>query len=498
MLPSAPMSRPPTALLGTRAQEGARRLALRSLDDAVEQATRLLGADDDPQALHDLRVALRKLRTVLRSHRPLLRQSLRRKRVAELRAWVARTGAGRDTEVQLAWLVAQLETLGPRERRGSAWLRARLVEQKRAAYDGLRTEVLPGLLSLLPNLRRKLSHYTVEHDVFGPEPDARFESVTAALLRAQAEAMATALSGVHGPQDEARAHEGRIHGKRLRYLLEPLRDELDEADAQVRALKGLQDLLGELNDVAVRIASFRGFLEALALERAHRLSAAAEGDTEGTPARAAPEEERFLLALVRRSHQRRLEIFEALEVQWSRPGGALDRLMRGVDALADTLEARGASEGGLPREIERKYLLDGLPPEGRGPSPIEIDQGYLPGQKLIERVRRTRDADGERYFRTIKLGKGLSRIEVEEETDRPLFTKLWSLTKGRRVRKRRHRIEHGGRLWELDEFLDRPLFLAEVELPSEDAEVVLPPWLSPHVVREVTDEAEYVNARLAR
>jgi CYTH domain-containing protein len=116
--------------------------------------------------------------------------------------------------------------------------------------------------------------------------------------------------------------------------------------------------------------------------------------------------------------------------------------MRGVDALADTLEARGASEGGLPREIERKYLLDGLPPEGRDPAPVEIDQGYLPGQKLIERVRRTRDADGERYFRTIKLGKGLSRIEVEEETDRALFTKLWSLTKGRRVRKRRHRIEH--------------------------------------------------------
>jgi adenylate cyclase len=75
---------------------------------------------------------------------------------------------------------------------------------------------------------------------------------------------------------------------------------------------------------------------------------------------------------------------------------------------------------------------------------------------------------------------------------------LWPLTEGRRVRKRRHRVREGERQWEIDEFLDRDLFLAEVELPSTDAPVELPDWLRPHVVREVTTEDEYKNENLAR
>ena len=49
-----------------------------------------------------------------------------------------------------------------------------------------------------------------------------------------------------------------------------------------------------------------------------------------------------------------------------------------------------------------------------------------------------------------------------------------------------------------DEFLDRELFLAEIELPSEETEVVLPEWLSEQVEREVTGEDEYVNVNLAK
>jgi CYTH domain-containing protein len=52
--------------------------------------------------------------------------------------------------------------------------------------------------------------------------------------------------------------------------------------------------------------------------------------------------------------------------------------------------------------------------------------------------------------------------------------------------------------WEIDEFLDRELVLAEVELssPHEDAE--LPVWVREVLVREVTDEREFSNAELAR
>ncbi len=51
--------------------------------------------------------------------------------------------------------------------------------------------------------------------------------------------------------------------------------------------------------------------------------------------------------------------------------------------------------------------------------------------------------------------------------------------------------------WEIDEFQDRDLVLAEVELDSPSAEVTVPDWLRPHLVREVTDDSKYSNYRLA-
>lgn len=149
-------------------------------------------------------------------------------------------------------------------------------------------------------------------------------------------------------------------------------------------------------------------------------------------------------------------------------------------------------------EIERKYLLRSMPQLPEGVRWKEIEQGWIPGERLAERLRRVRSAEGERWYRTIKLGRGITRTEVEEETTRQIFLRLWSLTRGRRVRKRRYVVPTGDLVWEIDRFRRIPLILAEVELASEDTEVVFPPWLAPHVVREVTGEDSFVNINLAR
>lgn len=150
-------------------------------------------------------------------------------------------------------------------------------------------------------------------------------------------------------------------------------------------------------------------------------------------------------------------------------------------------------------EIERKYLLKELPELPRPSEVLEIDQGYLPGEKLLERLRRQKSRDGAiRYFRTVKLGDGVERIELEDETDEKTFDHLWLLTEGRRLKKRRFVVPNGDDVWEVDEFLDRPLVLAELELGRADAPVAMPDWLKPVVVREVTDEREYTNRSLAR
>lgn len=151
------------------------------------------------------------------------------------------------------------------------------------------------------------------------------------------------------------------------------------------------------------------------------------------------------------------------------------------------------------REIERKYLLRALPPtQGDVPRSVEIDQGYIPGETVRERVRRIRGPESTRYVRTIKVGTGMNRFEFEEDASAAFFTAVWPLTLGHRVRKRRHYIPQDGVIWEVDEFLDRDLVVAELELESEDQAIEFPPAIASVLVREVTDEPGFSNYRLSR
>jgi adenylate cyclase len=151
------------------------------------------------------------------------------------------------------------------------------------------------------------------------------------------------------------------------------------------------------------------------------------------------------------------------------------------------------------REIERKYLLRELPGRVASAASIEIDQGYLPGIKINERIRRAIGDDGVKFFRTMKFGAGMDRLELEDETTEEFFLATWPLTRGARVWKRRYLVPEGEIVWEIDEFLDRSgLWLAEVELDHVDHVVPIPEWLAPSVVREVTFEKGYSNRALAR
>jgi CYTH domain-containing protein len=150
------------------------------------------------------------------------------------------------------------------------------------------------------------------------------------------------------------------------------------------------------------------------------------------------------------------------------------------------------------REIERKYLLRALPPRVRDARALEIDQGYLPGTRINERIRRAREAPTVKYFRTIKAGQGIERVEIEEETTEAFFLAVWPLTRGARVCKRRYLVPEGAVTWEIDEFLDRDgLWLAEIELSAVDEVVEIPAWLKDVMDREVTDDPRYTNHALA-
>lgn len=158
----------------------------------------------------------------------------------------------------------------------------------------------------------------------------------------------------------------------------------------------------------------------------------------------------------------------------------------------------------MPVEIERVFLLRGLPDPMPAGQVWRIEQGYLPAAAgdvgvLEGRLRRIEHADGSiEHIHTVKSGLGLVREEVERTLDATTFEREWPRTAGRRLSKVRTRIAHGDRTWEIDRFLTLPVVLAECELPSLDAELPIPPWLAPWIEREVTHEPAFRNSELAR
>ncbi len=483
------MEPPASPLLDRSAAEAARLLALRLLDDAAAARLRL-GRPDDPEALHDFRVAIRRLRSSLRAWRAVLEEGVSPRVLRRLRRLARATGASRDLEVHLAWVAAQGPQLRAYQRPGLVWLEERLRRRQRRADERLARALERRYVPADAKLRRRLPVYRATLD---PRPLTAAGTLAPLILRLAGELEAR-LALVQSIADEARAHEVRIGAKRLRYVLEPFAAELEGAPAIVAQLKTLQDVLGELHDAHVFAGELAESLEGAAVEQAQRVSRELlHWTTDAAPPEAAAGEDPRpgLVALAQRLRDIAESAYARFHVEWL--GGKAASFFAEVRDLAARLTARAAAG----REIERKYLLTGLPPEAGALEPLEIEQGWLPGERLVERLRRLRWNGCEAWFRTIKAGAGVERIEVEEATSSEVFDGIWPLTDGRRVRKRRYRVPAGDLIWEIDQFLDRDLVLAEVELPAVDTPVVPPEWLQPYLVREVTGEAEFENRALA-
>ena len=460
----------PASLPGLPAEMAVRWIAVGLLDEAAAAHERLHDPAH-PAALHDFRVALRRLRSTLRAYRGLLEDVVRGKDRRRLRALARATGDARDAEVQVEWLTTRLAKARGAERDAVKEALEAARARSEEAAEQLR-EAVRGFPDERERLARRLRGYRTELRA-GEAPGGRlFRFELASRLRAEADDLAAKLLAVTDEEHQDEAHQARISLKRLRYLLEPVRDTVPGAREVLHELKALQDRLGEMHDAHVMMGQ-----AALAL-----------ADAEAGH----PDAVRGARALHQRLAEERTEHFAGLQEKWL--FGAADAFLGRVRGLADELEG-----GGPDREIERKFLLSAMPRlDGVETEIRQIEQGYLPGERLAERVRRVRTPAGTRWYRTVKLGSGVSRIEVEEETTERIFRTLWSLTKGRRVRKRRYRVPHDGLVWEIDRFRGQRLVLAEVELPAEDTPVEIPEWLTPVLVREVTGDPAYVNLNLAR
>jgi len=485
------MSFPPDFLLRAP-EESVRRICVNLLEEAHAASERL----DDPhdaEALHDFRVAIRRLRSTVRAWRDELKGSVKKRHRTALKGLQNATGAGRDAEVAIEWLGTQRGGLNPTHRRGLEWMVDRLQTRHREAMAHACEGVKEAFHAIEADLLDAVeTMHTVVH-LSKPTASSTYAMALAEKVREHTEELVRHLMQIASIEDRDEAHEARIMGKRLRYLVEPVRAFTPEAGKVVKRCKLLQDVLGDLNDCHVLREDLGVAMEQAAVQHARRLHEIVGGDDAERLRQEIRKSHRpGLLEVTRRVQQRTKDLHVRLEKEWL------------ADGAHDLLEETGRLAAHLQRlaapdvEIERKYLLKSMPELPEGSYAVEIDQGWLPGKRLRERLRRRTGPNGTEFFRTVKLGQGVQRTELEEETNEDVFDALWALTDGCRVRKRRHVVPDGTLTWEIDEFLDRELFLAEVELDDPDAQVTPPEWLAPHIQRDVTGSKKYVNLNLAR
>jgi len=144
-------------------------------------------------------------------------------------------------------------------------------------------------------------------------------------------------------------------------------------------------------------------------------------------------------------------------------------------------------------EIERKFLVTGEAWREAADGGVAIRQGYLAvTERLNVRVRLI----GQQARLTIKAARrGSTRREFEYEIPRDdAEILLGELCERPPIEKWRHRIAHGGAIWEVDVFAgaNAGLVVAEIELERPDQKIAMPSWVGP----EVTDDRRFYNAYL--
>jgi CHAD domain-containing protein len=234
--------------------------------DAIDQHWAGTVSGDDPEALHDLRIAVRRTRCVLREGRRVLPQSLVQAARQQFGRLADLTGPPRDLDV-LAEVWPQYTVV--LDSRGVAAIRGVgvLIEQQREeAHVALSAGFDEATRSRLDAWREWL-----ESPIAGDHATRRLGRVVARRVDQSHARIVEQGRLIERHSPDAMVHDLRKEAKTLRYLLECF-DELfvdEPRDAVVRRLKDVQDALGEHQDAVAHHAVI-----AAASERVSRPSAA--------------------------------------------------------------------------------------------------------------------------------------------------------------------------------------------------------------------------------
>jgi CHAD domain-containing protein len=188
----------------------------------------------DAEAVHDLRVAVRRLRALLRSARDLFVREWADGLRDEL-GWLGRAlGPLRDLDVLTAHLREEAAELGDEDRVALAPAFAALDADHAAA----RAEALDALSSD--------RYFALLETLASPPKLAESEETLAGVAAAQLKKLGKLMRRADDDASDQLLHKARINAKRMRYVAESLGEE-----RVVRRAKDFQDVVGEHQDAVV-------------------------------------------------------------------------------------------------------------------------------------------------------------------------------------------------------------------------------------------------------
>ncbi|GAA2666889.1 CYTH and CHAD domain-containing protein [Streptomyces aculeolatus] len=226
--------------------------AVVELDPAVRR--------DQPDAVHQMRVASRRLRSTFRSYRAVLDRTVTDPVSAELRWLAGELGVDRDREVLTERIHAGLVelarplVLGPVRGRLRTWSAARRTGSRRritAVLDGRR------YLALLDALDAVLTDPPLRDAAARPAEPVLRKAVDRQYRRF-AGALQETFDLPPGPDRDTAIHETRKAAKRTRYAAEVARPVLGrEAKTVTSLMREVQELLGDYQDGVLARAALR-------------------------------------------------------------------------------------------------------------------------------------------------------------------------------------------------------------------------------------------------
>ena len=234
------------------AHEALRRI-LTVLVETIDRNTPGTIADLDSEFLHDLRVATRRTRAALSRVKKVLDPEPLAHFTDELRWLGAVTGPTRDLDVLALKRAEYFGLLGEHERVALEPLATRIATERVGAQKQLARALASQRFRSLLNGWRSFLDASAD-----PAPAASKALLPIGRLAAQRlrKTFARTLeigAAADRSSPDADVHALRIQCKKLRYLLEFFRSlyPADEIQALVKALKGLQNVLGDFNDYSV-------------------------------------------------------------------------------------------------------------------------------------------------------------------------------------------------------------------------------------------------------